>query len=350
VPSLVLAAARAGSKRLRLVWFNLVQTAVAAGLSWYLAHDVLEHPQPFFAPIAAAVSLSTSNVLRAQRAIQMMIGVTLGIGVGSLVQGLLGPGGVPIGVAAHVALGAAVFIGGGFIGHGMMFANQTVVSAILVLALYRGGVGLERIFDALLGGAVAIVFAVLLFPADPLTVLRDARVGVLGVLRDVLSRAADVAVGRKEPPPDWPLTAVDRVHEQLSGLLEARTTARHVVTIAPRRWGLRTAIQAADHQAVHVALLAGSVLQLARAVSPGPETTSGRGRLSEPVPTVLVVLAAATALADTDPVGACAYAASARHHAAELQSGAGEKTQVILADVVSACVDDLQRVIDLRHV
>lgn len=350
VPSLVLAAARAGSKRLRLVWFNLVQTAVAAGLSWYLAHDVLEHPQPFFAPIAAAVSLSTSNVLRAQRAIQMMIGVTLGIGVGSLVQGLLGPGGVPIGVAALVALGAAVFIGGGFIGHGMMFANQTVVSAILVLALYRGGVGLERIFDALLGGAVAIVFAVLLFPADPLTVLRDARVGVLGVLRDVLSRAADVAVGRKEPPPDWPLTAVDRVHEQLSGLLEARTTARHVVTIAPRRWGLRSAIQAADHQAVHVALLAGSVLQLARAVSPGPETPSGRGRLSEPVPTVLVVLAAATALADTDPAGACAYAASARHHAAELQSGAGEKTQVILADVVSACVDDLQRVIDLRHV
>lgn len=350
-PSLVLAAARAGSKRLGVVWFNLVQTAVAAGLSWYLAHDVLEHPQPFFAPIAAAVSLSTSNVLRAQRAVQMMIGVTLGIGLGSLVQGLLGPGDLPIAVAALVSLAAAVFIGGGFIGHGMMFANQTVVSAILVLALYHGGVGLERIFDALIGGAVAIVFAVLLFPADPLTVLRNARVGVLGVLHDVLARAADVAAGRKARPPDWPLTAVDRVHEQLSALLEARTTARHVVTIAPRRWGLRTTIEAADHQAVHVALLAGSVLQLARAVSPGPDPDSGgRERLPHPVPAVLVVLAAATALADSDPAGACAYMASARHHAAELQSGAHEKTQVILADVVSACIDDLQRVIDLRHV
>lgn len=346
VPSLVAAVARAGSKRLRTVWFNLVQTAVAAGLSWYLAHDVLEHPQPFFAPIAAAVSLSTSNVLRAQRAIQMMIGVTLGIGVGSLVQGLLGPGDVPIAVAAVVALGAAVFIGGGFIGHGMMFANQTVVSAILVLALYRGGVGFERIFDALIGGAVAIVFAVLLFPADPRKVLRNARVGVLGVLHDVLSRAADVAAGRKAPPPDWPLTAVDRVHEQLSGLLEARTTARHVVTIAPRRWGLREAIEAADHQAVHVALLAGSVLQLARAVGPGED--GERDRLPQSVHTVLVVLAAATALADPDPAGACAYTASARHHAAQLLSGAREQTQVILADVVGACVDDLQRVIDLR--
>ena len=347
VPSLALAAARAGSKRLRPVWFNLVQTAVAAGLSWYLAHDVLDHPQPFFAPIAAAVSLSTSNVLRAQRAIQMMIGVTLGIGLGSLVQGLLGSGAVPIAIAALVALGAAVFIGGGFIGHGMMFANQTVVSAILVLALYRGGVGLERIFDALLGGAVAIVFAVLLFPADPRKVLRNARIGVLGVLHDVLSRAADVAVGRKAAPPDWPLTAVDRVHEQLSGLLEARTTARHVVTIAPRRWGLRDAVLAADHQAVHVALLAGSVLQLARAVAPDVESCR---RLPQPVHTVLVVLAAATALADADPAGACAYTASARHHASQLQSGAREQTHLILADVVGACVEDLQRVIDLRQV
>ncbi|OBF07601.1 hypothetical protein A5730_12260 [Mycobacterium sp. ACS4054] len=347
-PSVLLAAARAGGKRLRLVWFNLVQTAVAAGLAWYIAHDVLAHPQPFFAPIAAAVSLSTSNVLRAQRAIQMMVGVTLGIGVGSVVQALLGPGAVPIAIAAFVALGAAVFIGGGFIGHGMMFANQTVVSAILVLALFRSGLGWERIFDALIGGALAIVFAVLLFPADPLTLLRNARVGVLGVLHDVLTRAADVAAGRKDPPPDWPLTAVDRVHEQLSGLLEARTTARHVVTIAPRRWRLRGTIEAADHQAVHVALLAGSVLQLARAVA--PDADGHREHLSQPVHTVLVVLGAATALADSDPAGACAYTASARRHASELQSTASGKRQLILADVVSACVDDLQRVIDLRRV
>ncbi|ATA28244.1 hypothetical protein MLM_1654 [Mycobacterium lepraemurium] len=345
VPSLVRTAVRAGGKRLGAVWFNLLQTSLAAGLSWYLAHDVLDHPQPFFAPIAAAVSLSTSNVLRAQRAVQMMIGVTLGIGLGTVVQGMLGPGALPIAVAALVALGAAVFIGGGFIGHGMMFANQTVVSALLVLALYRGGAGPERIFDALIGGAVAIVVAVLLFPADPCVVLGAARAGVLAVLHDVLSRAADVSSGRRAAPPDWPLSAVDRVHEQLSGLLEARTTARHVVAIAPRRWGLRDAVRAADHQAVHVALLAGSVLQLARAVA------SGLGdRQGQPVSTVLLVLAAATALADRDPAGACVYLGSARRHEARLRSGDGgdREPHVVLADAVGACVDDLQRVIDLR--
>ncbi|OSC18996.1 hypothetical protein B8W68_25845, partial [Mycobacterium paraintracellulare] len=68
------------------------------------------------------------------------------------------------------------------------------------------------------------------------------------------------------------------------------------------------------------------------------------------VHTVLVVLAAATALADRDAAGACAYTASARHHASQLPSGAGAKTQAILADAVGACIDDLQRVIDLRPV
>ena len=80
--------------RLRDIWFTLAQTSVASGLAWYLAHDVLAHPQPFFAPIASAVCLSISNVLRGQRAVQMMIGVTLGIGMGTVVWGLLGTGAV----------------------------------------------------------------------------------------------------------------------------------------------------------------------------------------------------------------------------------------------------------------
>jgi hypothetical protein len=112
---------------------------------------------------------------------------------------------------------------------------------------------------------------------------------------------------------------------------------------------MRDSVRAADHQAVHVALLASSVLELARAVAPdGPGVDGCCNRLPQPVHSVLVVLAAATALADPDPAGACAYTASARHHALELHSGARERTQVVLADVVQACVDDLQRVIDLR--
>jgi uncharacterized membrane protein YgaE (UPF0421/DUF939 family) len=332
------AAVVGGIKRVSGVWFYLVQTSVAAGLAWFVTHDVLEHPQPFFAPIAAAVSLSTNNVLRAQRAIQMIVGVTLGIGIGVLVQALLGPGAISIGIAALAALLAAVFIGQGYIGQGMMFANQTVVSSILVLALYRSGVGWERIYDALIGGGLAIVVATVLFPANPLVVLRNARIEVLRTLHRVLERTADLACGREGPVADWPLPAVDRVHEQLGGLIQARATAGQVVRFAPRRWALRDAVRAADHQAVHLAVLAGSVLQLARAVMPASRAEA-----------VLGDLAQATALADADPVAATAHLDAARRHASTLLSNARERTEVVLADVVQGCVDDLQRVIELHR-
>jgi uncharacterized membrane protein YgaE (UPF0421/DUF939 family) len=334
------------AERLRVLWFTLIQTSVASGLAWYLANDVLHHRSPFFAPISAAVCLSISNVLRAQRAVQMMFGVALGIGLGTVVVAALGTGPVQIGVAVLISVCIAVAIGSGFIGQGMMFANQMVVSSILMLALYRTGIGYERIADALIGGFLAIVFAVLLFPANPLRVLSRARRAVLDVVHAVLCRTADFAAGRREIPSHWPLSAVDRVHEQLGGLIQARSTARQVVRVAPRRWRLRGVVQGADHQAVHVALLAGSVLQLARRVSPALD---GCNWLPQPVHAVLTELVAATALADSDPDAASEHAAEAHRLAEALHSVARERREVVLADDVQACIDDLRRVIDLRH-
>ena len=344
-PAVAYAAALASLKRVRELWFTLLQTSVAAGLAWYIAHDLLHHAQPFFAPVAAAVCLSASNVLRAQRAIQMMIGVSLGIAVGTVAQGLLGTGTIPITVAALVTLCAAVFIGRGYIGQGLMFVNQAVVSSILVLALYRTGVVFERIYDALLGGSLAIVFAVLLFPADPLIVLRNARIAVLHALATVLRRTAEVASGTRIPTHDWPLSAVDRVHEQVGALIQARTTSRHVVRLAPRRWAQRDLVEGADHQAMHVGLLATSVLHLTRVVAAALE---GHDRLTEPVNAVLVDLAAAVTLADTDPVAAMARADMAGDRGSGLLTDPGEPTEVVLVDVVKACVYDLRRVIELR--
>jgi uncharacterized membrane protein YgaE (UPF0421/DUF939 family) len=38
--------------------------STGAGLAWWVAHDVLGHPQPFFAPIAAAISLTSHGCKR----------------------------------------------------------------------------------------------------------------------------------------------------------------------------------------------------------------------------------------------------------------------------------------------
>jgi hypothetical protein len=77
---------------------------------------------------------------------------------------------------------------------------------------------------------------------------------------------------------------------------------------------------------------------------------SGRGdRLPQPVEAVVAELAKATALADSDPIAATAHVETARRHASTLLSNARERVDVVLADVAQGCIDDLQRVIDLRQ-
>jgi len=46
---------RARVARLRSKSWHIGQAALAAGVAWFLAADVLGHPTPFFAPIAAVV-------------------------------------------------------------------------------------------------------------------------------------------------------------------------------------------------------------------------------------------------------------------------------------------------------
>ncbi len=84
--------ADAAVARGRAALWPVTQAAIAAGLAWYLAYDVLGHPQPFFAPIAAAISLSASVGRRWRNAAQMVLGVTLGIGVAEAVVAVVGTG------------------------------------------------------------------------------------------------------------------------------------------------------------------------------------------------------------------------------------------------------------------
>ena len=331
----------AAVRRLRGAVWPITQTSVAAGLAWYLTHDLLGHRQPFFAPIAAVVCLSATNLLRGQRAVQMIIGVTLGIALGAGVQVLVGTGRIAIAVAVFIALCVAVLIGRGFIAQGLMFVNQTAVSAVLVLVFARSGMVSERLFDSVVGAGLAIVFGLLLFPANPMTVLRQARAGMLDAVHDTLVKIADVIGGGSSVGPDWPLPVVGRLHEQLGALAQARATARQAVRVAPRRWSARDRVYAADHQAAQLGLLASSVLHLARVVGPGRQ-----GCLPQPLHAALDELAAATARAAADPGAAAEHAVTARRQVAALHSAARDQGAVILAAVVQTCVDDLQRVVE----
>jgi uncharacterized membrane protein YgaE (UPF0421/DUF939 family) len=259
----------------------ILQTSVATELAWLITHDLLGHAQPFFAPIAAAVCLSASTVLRAQRAVQMIFGVSLGIGIGVGVEALLHASVFAVGVAVAVALCVAVVLGQGFIAEGLMFFNQTAVSAILVIALPHGGTGTERLFDALVGGGIALVFSVVLFPADPVALLRSAIVSALAALSRTLTQLEGIIDKRGSEPIDagWTMAEGEQLSQRLADVTQARATARQVVRAAPRRRAARPVVEGLERQATQITMLASAVLNLARttaaAVGSGEDLPEG---------------------------------------------------------------------------
>ena len=149
-------AVRRARRRVADAGWSIVQTPVAAALAWYIAHTLLGHPQPFFAPVAAAVSLSKGTLLCGQCALQLIVGVVIAIGVGTAVKAVASspPGrssAVAIAVAVLLALVAALAVGGGFFEQGALFVNQSATSAILMIAVAGAATGSERLSDALIG-------------------------------------------------------------------------------------------------------------------------------------------------------------------------------------------------------
>jgi uncharacterized membrane protein YgaE (UPF0421/DUF939 family) len=276
----------------------------------------------------------------------MVGGVLIGIGVAEVLVALIGTGTVAIGVIAFATLTVAVLGGAGFVGEGMMFANQAVASAILVVALHRAGTGSERAVDALVGGAVAFVLGVLLFPANPLTILRTAERAVLRTLATAVERAVGPREQLRPGQDDWTLLMGYTVHQRLAALARARATARANVRIAPRRWRLRAVVDAENGRTAWLDLLANAVVGLVRA------TTMEEG----PLPGALIGQIEALArtldrLATVDqpwPPALREHALRVAHGAVEYASTVGREPGATTAAILGATATDLSRLLETR--
>jgi uncharacterized membrane protein YccC len=95
----------------RSVAVPVVQTALAAGLSWFVAVHLFGHRAPLFAPVAAIVSIDLTLGQRLHRAIELIVGASVGVGVSALLISAIGTG--PWQVAVVVALATSVAVLGG---------------------------------------------------------------------------------------------------------------------------------------------------------------------------------------------------------------------------------------------
>jgi uncharacterized membrane protein YgaE (UPF0421/DUF939 family) len=224
-------ASRAGlrTRRERIITVArpILQTSVAASAAWLIATELVGHDQPFFAPISAVVTLGLTVGERRRRAVELAIGVAVGIAIADLLVAAIGTGTWQIGVVCGLAMLAATLVGGG-----PLLASQAGASAVLVATLQPPeGFDFDRALDALVGSGSALAVGSLLLPVDPVRLVREGLGPVLDRLAAALHGIADALEHRDAREAERALTAVDRVdalYDHLSATLAAAGDAARI--------------------------------------------------------------------------------------------------------------------------
>ncbi|HET7691071.1 MAG TPA: FUSC family protein [Nocardioidaceae bacterium] len=173
--------------RLKAKRFHIAQCAVAAGVAWLIAKDLLDHTTPFFAPVTAVVSLGTSYGQRLRRVAEVTLGVAIGVLIADLLVLWLGSGWWQLMIIVALAMSTALLLDAG-----ALFVTQAAVQSIVIASLVPDpGEALVRWSDALVGGGVALVAATVV-PRAP---LRRPREEAARVVRKVASLLRGAAAG-----------------------------------------------------------------------------------------------------------------------------------------------------------
>src|SRR3954468_6862377 len=130
--------------RLRQRSFLILQCALAGAIAWWIAKDLMGHPQPFFAPVAAIVALGLSFGQRLRRVTEVVLGVAIGVFIGDLFVQLFGSGVWQVAVVAMAAMSIAALLGAG-----VLMTTQSGVQAVIIPTLVtQPGAALGRWLDA----------------------------------------------------------------------------------------------------------------------------------------------------------------------------------------------------------
>jgi uncharacterized membrane protein YgaE (UPF0421/DUF939 family) len=333
---------REGLQRLRDAWRPIIQIAAAATVAWLIATGLVGHTSPFFAPVAAIITLGITQGERGRRAFELALGVTLGIAVADGLALVIGTGAAQLGFVLVLAMSAAVFLGSG-----QILATQAAVSAALVITLQppSEGISFARSIDGLIGCAVALIANAVVLPADPLKMLRRGAEPVLDELAAVLEDVAEALRHRDLERAEGSLLRardIDRLSVRFDQAVEvSRQTARMTAS----RRGTRGVVDVYAEAAEQIDFAVRNVRVLARGAIRAV-------RLQENVPPeiadAVADLAAATraleqSLEDGDSGEVRSHALRAAARATRVLEQTGNlSVNVIVGQIRSAAVDLLR--------
>jgi Fusaric acid resistance protein-like len=246
-------------RRLAANAWPLLQSTTAATAAWLLAQRLDNHPDPFFAPIAAVVALNASRGERGANALRLLAGVVVGIVAGEVAITALGGGYGTLALATFTAMAVAFALGGA-----RVTIAQAASSAILTVAVAGGQAGPSRLVDALVGAGVALVFTQVLFSPEPVALLRRAEAAALAEMADGLELTAHALERGDDELDQQAMSSLWDLRDRLADLRRTRHASSRVVRHS-LLWRARMApVVHESENAGHLDLLGGSCLLLTR--------------------------------------------------------------------------------------
>ncbi len=220
--------------RWRSQLFLILQVAVAGGIAWWLAHEVVGHEAPFLATVAAIVCLGLSFGQRVSRILEIAIGVAIGVFLGEVFIFFFGTGVWQIMLAVAVAMSVSIWLGQ----RTLMAMQAGLQAAAVMTVLPNVDAGFNRWLDAVIGCTVALVFA-LFVPTSPVQKPRIIAAQVLHEATGTLRGLAHALRVRDAKEAKASLARARASEEELSRLLEAAEEGMAVVRVSPFLRGRR---------------------------------------------------------------------------------------------------------------
>lgn len=320
----------------------IVQAAVAAALAFGLASRLPGHPTPFFAPIAAVVTVAMSMGQRLRRSFELVLGNAVGILLADVLIWQIGTGAWQVGLVVLCALVTSMLIGGGAV-----ILIQSSSAAILIATLTPPTAealwNVNRFVDALVGGGIGLLVVAVLIPTNPLRLASRATAPILVELEAGYRAVALALQGADVDAADEALRRARRTQPLIDNLSAGLQAGEEAARAAPVRWGARGQLSGYLAAAPHLDNATRNLRTLARHahVLLDRGESAGQGISAS-------VLSLADALGALRPVleGRCTPDQVRRHalEAVELASGSLAGTgdvfgQSLVADVRMAAAD-----------
>ena len=226
---------------LRRRWRTLLRLSLGTSIAYFVAVNVLDHPQGFFAPIAAVIVLIAGAGLRGRTLFELVIGVAIGVLSGELLVMLIGRGAWQMALVVVLTMVLAILLG-----LKGLALNQSTTSSVLLAAIVpvagAGNPAVTRFLDALLGGVVGLLL-ILAIPRNPVRDIDREVQRILTQLADILERLAQAMRTVDVQLADAQLAVTRDMQPQVDVMNATANNVSEIARMSPVRWSQREHVQ-----------------------------------------------------------------------------------------------------------